>query len=81
MATLTLNDADIQELLVILNISLYDVGEMIQLSQDTPDQNTLNEHRELIRRWIHRLGQVEFEQESEAERYNREMDARNRAST
>ncbi len=57
MATLRLNDADIQELLVILNASLYDVNEMIQHSQVTSDLNTLNEHRELIRKWIHRLSQ------------------------
>ncbi len=63
MVTLRLNDADIQELLVILNASLYDVNEAIHHSQDIPDLNTLNEHRELIRKWIHRLShQIESEE-------------------
>jgi hypothetical protein len=65
MAELTLSHEDVQELLVVLNVALYDANEMIRRSHDITEIDAYKERREAIRRWIHRLtqqsGSAEFD--------------------
>jgi hypothetical protein len=55
MAELTLTQEDIRELLVVLNVALYDSTEMIRLSHDTEEIDAYKKHRETLRKWITRL--------------------------
>ena len=64
MAELTLSQEDIQELLIILNVSLYDADVIKRMSYDLEEVDTIEEHRVSIRKWIHRLSkQIGKEQE------------------
>jgi cob(I)alamin adenosyltransferase len=60
-----LSDKDIQELLTILNIALYDAGAAIQQSHDMDEVKAIKEHQTTIRKWITRFSkQIGKEQSS-----------------
>ncbi len=54
---MNLSNEDIRELLVILNVALYDTQALMNQSHDTQENDAYKEHRESIRTWIHRLSQ------------------------
>ncbi len=54
---MNLSNEDIRELLVILNVALYDTQALMDQSHDTQEIDAYKEHRESIRKWIHRLSQ------------------------
>jgi hypothetical protein len=55
MEELTLSQEDIQELLAILNVALYDAETSKRISRDLEMIDTIEDHRENIRKWITRL--------------------------
>jgi hypothetical protein len=57
MTEMNLSNGDIGELLVVLNIALSDANEAIRHASDSETIHTLNNHQELIRKWITRLSQ------------------------
>jgi hypothetical protein len=57
MAELTLSQEDIQELLSVLHVALYDAETTKRISRDLEEIDAIEEHRELLRKWIRRLSQ------------------------
>lgn len=57
MEDVTLSQEDVAELLTILNVSLYDAETIKRISRDLEEVDTIEEHRNRIRKWIHRLSQ------------------------
>ena len=61
MAILDLSNKDLAELLTILNHSLLDINEQIRQAPDDESLTTIEERRELVEKWIHRLSQMGHE--------------------
>ena len=57
MAEMNLSNEEIRELLIVLNVALYDTEALIGQSHDLEEVNAYQEHREIVRKWIHRLSQ------------------------
>jgi len=55
MAEMNLSNEEIRELLIVLNVALYDTEALIGQSHDLEEVNAYQEHREIVRKWIHRL--------------------------
>jgi len=55
MEELTLSQEDAAELLAILNVALFDAETSKRISRDLEMIDTIEEHRENIRKWITRL--------------------------
>jgi hypothetical protein len=63
MAELTLSQEDMQELLTLPNFALYDSETAKRISRDLEMIDAIEEHRESLRKWIHKLSQqIESEQ-------------------
>src|SRR5436305_7578179 len=58
IAALTLSQEDIQELLTLLNVAMYDSETIKRISRDLEEVDAIEEHRKRIRKWIHRLSQL-----------------------
>lgn len=57
MAELTLSQADIEELLTVLNVALMDSETAKRISRDLEMIDAVEVQQKRIKRWIHRLSQ------------------------
>ena len=57
MPELTLTQEDINELLVVLNVALYDAQALQRQSHDAEEVQAYKDHQASVRKWIHRLSQ------------------------
>jgi len=64
---MNLNDEDIRELLLILNIALYDADVAIGQSHDLEEVQAYKEHQATIRKWI-----AQFSKQIGSERMKRD---------
>ncbi len=55
MAELTLTNEDLRELLLVLNVALYDTQALAGQSHDPKEVKAYQEHQATIRTWIHRF--------------------------
>ncbi len=57
MAELTLSQEDMEELLTMLDVALSDSEAAKSISRDLEMIDTIEEQRQRLRKWIHRLSQ------------------------
>ena len=49
---------ELNELLAVLNIALYDADVAIDQSHDTQEVEAYRQHKQTVRKWIHRFSQL-----------------------